>query len=288
MKQIYIVKQAVVGVAISLLSLTAHAVEEILVWDRLQDNQVANQILQLAMDKTVETHGDYKLVTSYKMEQDRVVEELKSGDLVHVGNFAPTAAREKALIPIRIPVTQGLLGYRVCLIDKQNQANFDGIQTKQDWLNRGVSIGQGKGWPDTEILLKNDLPVVQSTKYLPLFSMLKQGRFDCFSRSVSEVMPELENHPELAIEKNILLVYRLPTFFFVSPKQPALATRIEKGLQKAYDDGSVAKIIREHYDPVFEKLGFDQRVQILLDNPYLTPETQKALSAFSGWLKRKD
>lgn len=268
-------------------SLTAFATQDMIVWDRLKDNPVAYKILELALDRTVSSHGAYRLVSSHKMEQDRAVIQLTQNEAIDIANFAPDAEREKKLLPIRIPVTQGLLGYRVCLINKNAQSKFDGIKSLESWRNRGLKIGQGKGWPDTAILEANDLSVVKSPKYNPLFAMLKKGRFDCFSRSISEVTPELKNHTDIALEENILLVYRLPTFFFVSKEAPDLASRIEQGLLMAYEEGSVQNLLHSHYETVFKAMNISKRTLIHLDNPYLTEESKAALNQFSHWLDIK-
>ena len=280
-------KKLFLGALLCANSFSAFATQELIVWDRLKDNPVAYKILELALDRTVASHGAYRLVSSRKMEQDRAVIQLTQNEAIDIANFAPDAEREKKLLPIRIPVTQGLLGYRVCLINKNSQSKFDGIQSLDSWRNRGLKIGQGKGWPDTSILEANDLSVVKSPKYSPLFAMLKKGRFDCFSRSISELMPELINNPALTLEENTLLVYRLPTFFFVSKKAPDLANRIEQGLLMAYEDGSVANLLHTHYQTVFTTMNISKRTLIHLDNPYLTEETKAALNQFNHWLDIK-
>ena len=266
----------------------ASANEEIVVWDRLADNPVAYKILELALDKTTDSHGAYHLVTSAKMEQDRAVVQLKANRAIDIASFAPNQAREESLLPIRTPVTQGLLGFRVCLIKKGAQKKFNGIKTLNNFKGKGLTIGQGKGWPDTEILEANGLTVIKSAKYKPLFNMLDRKRFDCFSRSISEVKLELDQHSELALEENLLFIYRLPSFFFVSQSNPELAKRVEKGLQLAYQDGSISSLIHANYKTLFEVLNIGQRTLIDLRNPFLTDKTKMALDSFEYWLDIKD
>ena len=259
---------------------------EIIVWNRLSDNPVSYKILQLALDKTKPTYGPYTLKSSIAMEQGRVINELKRNQRVHVASFAPTNKRESELLPVRIPVTRGLLGLRVCLIKEGNQHRFTNADTLQQWNKQGLSIGQGRHWPDTAILEANNINVVKSTKYMTLFVMLTKNRFDCFSRSVSEVLPELNKHKNkgIALEQEHLLVYRLPTFFFVSRLNKPLAQRIEKGLRLANMDGSFSKIIRLAYRDNFKNLKLNSRKTIYLDNPYLSNETSKILQEDSLWL----
>lgn len=258
--------------------------EEIIVWDRLQDNPVAYQILETALDKTKAEYGDYHLTPSIPMEQKRVIFQVMNSSKPFIVNFAPNEYRESVLQPIRIPVTQGLLGYRVCLIKPEKQTVFSGVKGIESLKDRSITIGQGKDWPDTKILKSNGLNVITSPKYQNLFSMLEFERFDCFARSISEVLPELEKHSLLTLEKSLLLVYRLPSFFFVNQNQTVLANRIEKGMQIAYQDGSIQKIIQQHYKGVFSEISASNRTIIHLKNHGLSKKTQDALDEFNYWL----
>lgn len=265
----------------------AYALEPILVWDRLQDNPVAYQILKLALNKTVAEHGEYRLQSSIAMEQGRVTLELEKNRSVHIANFAPEPKREARLLPIRIPVTQGLLGYRVCLIKDGTQERFNGIDGLLALNEKKIRIGQGEHWPDTTILRENNISVVSSAKYKTLFNMLKRNRFDCFSRSVSEIMPEAEQYQTqgLVIEKTLLLVYRLPTFFFVSKKNPQLAERVQLGLKRGLRDGSISKLIDENYRHDFKRLNLKDRNVIYLSNSNFTEKTRAELDSFKYWFK---
>ncbi|MDH5518270.1 MAG: hypothetical protein OEY36_10725 [Gammaproteobacteria bacterium] len=271
---------------IALVSYTAEAKSsDIIVWNRLSDNPVSYRILQLALDKTVDSYGPYNLKPSIEMEQGRVHTELKRNLRVHIASFAPSQKREDELLPIRIPVTRGLLGLRVCLIHEDNQQRFTGIDNAQQWIEKAITIGQGQDWPDTAILEANQFNVVKSAKYLPLFDMLAKKRFDCFSRSVSEVIPELNKYTDkgIILEQNYLLAYRLPTFFFLSRRNQKLAERISLGLTLANKDGSFNKTITNAYRDQFNKINIRNRKIIYLDNPFLSIETRRTLKDESLW-----
>ena len=271
-------------------SFAAEPAQQIIAWDRLSDNPIAHRILQMALDNTQQEYGTYELQTSAPMEQGRLTLELEKNLRVHVASFAPTAEREKRLLPIRIPVTKGLLGFRVCLIPQGSQTKFDGITNREQWIARGLTIGQGTHWPDTAILEANGLPVVKSVKYAPLFDMLIHQRFDCFSRSVSEVLPELEQHAQrgLELEQGLMLVYRLPTYFFVSRDNPELAQRIEKGMRMALANGTFDALINKVYDPQLKQINFQQRRQIFLDNPLLSQETHETFNDLKLWRQQEN
>jgi len=272
---------------LSMLPMSLQAEEsEIIVWNRIASNLVVYKVLQMALDETRDEFGPYRLTLSRPMEQGRVMLELTKNQKVHIANFAPTPERENSLLPIRIPVTKGLLGYRICLIRAGTESRFDDIHSLSEWNKRGLVIGQGTHWPDTTILEGNGIKVAKSVKYLPLFDMLAQDRFDCFARSVSEVLPELEQHSAkgIVLENKLALVYRLPSFFFVSRENPQLAERLEKGLTAILADGSFDHFITTTYSAQLNKLGMKQRTPIYLDNPYLSKETQKIINDPTLWL----
>lgn len=270
---------------ILLLSAPVLADERVIVWDRTYDQPSMIEMLQLALDKTADK-TPYQLVRSLEMEQGRVIEELKKSDLVDVAAFAPTADREDNAIAVRIPVSKGLLGFRVCLIRAGEEGKFEKIHSMGDWLTSGLTIGQGTHWPDTPILESNSIKVVKSVRYKPLFKMLEKKRFDCFPRSVNEVLSEFEKleNDKLVIEQHLLFQYRLPTFFFVNKENLLLAKRIERGLKMAIEDGSFDELFDKYHQDTLKKLNISQRKIISLDNPFLSDETQAIVGKPNLWL----
>lgn len=66
-----------------------------------------------------------------------------------------TQEREAQLLPIRIPIDKGLLGWRIPLL-RANRANLLAGATTLAGLHLW-SAGQGHDWPDAEILKSNGL-----------------------------------------------------------------------------------------------------------------------------------
>jgi len=195
--------------------------------------------------------------------------------LVH-GNVADY---EKQLLPVYFPLDKGLLGYRVFLIRSETQARLESVKGLGDL--RQHSIGQGLNWGDVTILRKAGLTVVEGTSYEGLFAMLAAGRFELFSRGAVEIGEELarqkSNHPELMIERNLLLYYPLTRYFYVrrSPEGEALARRISTGLERMLSDGSFDKMFQTFKAPFEGEIGFRNRLLIEIDNPLQTPETPR-------------
>lgn len=254
-----------------------------------QNLPAATKILKLenlSTPNSVYSEGLLRLALSYSSNkyafecvvdstsQIRSIQNLNSGlaDVLWIGT---SDELEKQLLPVRIPLYRGLLGHRVFMIREGTQHLFDDIESLDD-LSR-ISIGQGSEWPDTVILEANGLKVVKALRYDSLFPMLEGGRFDAFPRGVQEPWAEIEARPEmnLTVEKDLVLVYRMPYYFFVSKENRELQRDIESGLEKAIQDGSFNRyffnspIIRA----MLEKANLKARKPFYLKNPMLTPET---------------
>lgn len=223
------------------------------------------------------THVD----TPYRIEKDltpstqsRLTEEVQAGnlDLMWVST---SQAYETDFLPIRIPLLKGLLGYRILLIRAGEQQKFDAIYTKDDLAK--ITFGQGRTWADAGILEANGLKVIKTTKSPGLFHMLDGGRFDAFPRGASEPFAEIKKYPELnlAVEKNLLLAYKMPFYIFVNKNNPGLAKDIELGLNRAIAAGEFDKVFLQNptVKDVQELAALSQRRIIYLDNPTLPPQT---------------
>lgn len=206
--------------------------------------------------------------------QTRAMQNLNSG-VADVLWIATSDVLEKQLLPIRIPLYRGLLGHRIFMIREGTQSLFDGVETLDDL--RQISLGQGTEWPDTTILEANGMKVDKVLRYYSLFPMLEGGRFDAFPRGVQEPWAEIEARPEmnLTVEKNLVLVYRMPYYFFVSKKNSELQREIESGLEKAIKDGSFDRYFFNSpiIKAMLDKADLKNRRPFYLNNPMLTPET---------------
>lgn len=222
-------------------------------------------------------HGSkYTLVTRNEDSgnQAREVQDLNDGK-VSVIWIATSTEFEEQLQPVRVPLYKGLLGHRIFIIHRGQQARFDQVRTLDDL--RQVALGQGLGWTDTEILEANSMKVVKAAKFDSLFHMLDGGRFAAFPRGVHEPWSEVTGRPdlELAIEDKLMLVYKMPMYFFVAQSDQELAADIESALLTAIDDGSFDRyflgtpMIRD----VLEKANMGERKAFELHNPLLPPKT---------------
>jgi hypothetical protein len=230
----------------------------------------ALQLLQLALSKA---GTEYRIQTAeFPMNQERQVLELEAGRTIDVGPIPSSAEREERLLPIRIPINKGMLGWRLGLIRKGDKGLIAGVSALDDL--RHVRLAQGQEWPDTHILRANGINVITAPKYEGLFKMLVGKRFDYFPRSVMEIWDEQAiNAATLEVEPHLALHYFYDAYFMVNRKNTKLAQGIRDGLEKAIADGSFDKLFEQYYGERLRKARLETRTVIELRNPLLTPET---------------
>jgi hypothetical protein len=246
---------------------------------RVNDFSDPNAAYSIKMLKLAIAHSDnpdYQVeVIKEDLTQARVNEEVRSGGLLDLCWASSDAQIESQLRPIRIPLFKGLLGYRIFIINKNNQARFDKVHTMDDL--KKLTIGQGRTWADGRILEANGFKVIKTNKYPSLFYMVEGGRFDGFPRGVHEPFSELDARPtmELAVEKNLMVYYQMPFYLFVSPDNQALAKDLETGFERAIANGEFDKVFYgdKAIQDVMQKANMKSRKVFKLDNPLLSKET---------------
>ncbi len=232
------------------------------------------RMLTLALERSNTRYNIVPDADSSQRTQGRYIEDLRVGR-IDVMWAASDASLEAQVLPVRIPLLKGLLGHRIFLIHKNSQHKFDAVNTLEDL--KKIKLGQGTRWADTAILEGNGLNVIKTEKYESLLYMLDGGRFDAFPRGVQEPWSEVDKIPglELAIEKRLMLVYKMPFYLFVSPDNKALAREIENGLNAMIADGTFDHEFLN--DPsikkVIELADLKNRTVFYLDNPALPEGT---------------
>ncbi len=231
------------------------------------------ELLDAVLKRTVAKYGPY-VVQPYTdpLSSARGWQEALRGELLNV-YFSDVGHRiiDEGMIPIPYPVDKGLLGYRICLIVKQNQARIDRIDSIAQL--RWLTVGQGRDWGDVKVYEHNRVPVDSTSTYDSLFAMLARGRFDLFPRGATEVQQEMAvygpQYPDLAIDRHLLIKYPFAQFFYVSKSAPHLAARLKDGLEQMIRDGSFDALFDKHFAKRLAGLNLGQRVVIELENPYL-------------------
>ena len=231
------------------------------------------RLLELGLKKS---GIDYQLRPSNRagILQGRAILALERGDPEITLLWTMTdKEREAKLLPIRIPIYKGLIGWRIPIVRASDRDRFKHVKTKEDLLR--FAAGQGHDWPDTVILRSAGFQVRTSSYYDGLFSMLALGRFDFFPRSMAEIWDEIATSktPGLVVEPHIVLQYPAAFYYFVSKKNPTLAKDLERGLNLAIADGSFDALFMQYHGDMIARAGIKDRTIIRLDNPTLPPET---------------
>lgn len=230
-----------------------------------------NALIKLALDKTSAKYGDYILKPSPVMNFKRMLKYLSEGSLENP-IFKSSADNDiiKSYLYVNFPVDLGIVGYRVFFVAPGIKDKFE-EETTLDGLKK-YSIIQGSGWNDVIILKAAGFNVEVIAKYESLFALIVRDRAELFSRGVNEVEGEIANHPHLtnlAYNKNVVLYYPLPRFFFTSKGNEAAINRIKEGLLIAYNDGSLFKLWQKYYQVSVDAVDLKSRTIISIDNPFV-------------------
>ncbi|WP_269533490.1 ABC transporter substrate-binding protein [Chitinimonas sp. BJYL2] len=205
--------------------------------------------------------------------QSRALRELAAGQGVDVMWSVTTREREHDLLPVRVPIYKGLMGWRVALVRADQRELLAKVRTIHDL--RRFTAGQVGTWPDSDILIANALNVQTAVSFDSLFAMLRARRYDYCPRSVVEAWREAETFRAqgIVVDEHLLIRYPADSYFFVSRKQPQLARTIERGLMLALADGSFDALFRARFADVLKHLESSNRTVIRLDNPLLPEHT---------------
>ena len=213
----------------------------------------------------------YHLIPSAEnYPQTRAINETTSpnGQLDLIWSMS-TNERESKLIPIRVPLDKGTLGWRIAFVTQQNRDLLQHVKTLNDLQK--FSAGQVHDWPDTAILESNQLKVVSSSTYEALFKMLTMNRFDYFPRAIFEIWGEQATHAQLplVVDRYIVLHYPTAYYFFVSPRQPVFAKDLQTGMEHIVANGEFERIFQKYNKEAIQRANIKRRTIIELSNPQL-------------------
>lgn len=244
------------------------------------------RLLRLALEASKAPDEKIELVFAPEvLTQARSIAEVQKGRQNSVFWTVTNKEREQNLHPIRVPLFKGLLGYRMLVIRSQDAASFAQVKTLAD-LGK-FSAGQGAQWPDTNILLANQLPVVRGVSRDGLYKMLLGKRFDYFPRGITEIISEGELIPSrgLMIEPRLILHYPSAMYFFVNKANRDLAGRLERGLATLVASGEFDRLFHSlpRVQWAMEQLRQQDHLILELSNPDMPAETPLDDSRY--WVK---
>ena len=230
------------------------------------------QLLSLAL---AQTGVNYELKHSENiLTKGKALDRLQDNREINIVWGMTNAQREKDLLPIRIPIFKGLIGWRLLLIRQDMAGRFKYIQKLENFVK--LSPLQGRNWPDTKILQYNGFDVITDRTSGALMKMLSNAQGDFFPRSIIEVWEELADNDvvnKIQVQPTLGIHYPSAIYFFVNKRSVPLANLIEKGLEKAIENGKFEALFIKHYKANIDKSQIAKRTFYQLENTFLPEKT---------------
>jgi hypothetical protein len=244
------------------------------------------ELLKLVLEKTKNIYGDYRLErVNHKITSLRASREVSRGTLINIEaapnwttDTVPSEIKRDKRIAVKIPLLEGLLGYRKLIIRKTDVAKF--AEIKKPAQLQELVAGQGKDWEDVFIYRANGYKVNDEADYYNLFAMLVAKRFDYIPLSAIEVDNFIQKFgqysQDVTVVPDILIYYPFPVLFQVSPHYPELAKRVEIGLTQAKKDGSMDSLFKSYFAEDVRKLNKINNRVFVLENKRVPEELRLA------------
>ncbi|WP_197693855.1 ABC transporter substrate-binding protein [Vogesella sp. LIG4] len=205
-----------------------------------------------------------------ELSQDRAMSMLQAGAAIDVLALGTNAEREAHMLPVKVDIMRGMVGFRVLIIRNAEQGRFQNLTL--DSLHH-LRFGLNESWADVPVMQANGLEVEKASGYENLFTMLAAGRFDAFPRGLNEARRELLQrrlqYPQLMLAPKVALFFPYPVYFWVRKDNLALAHSIEHGLKLALADGSFRRLFESYHAAEIAELRAHPRRVFMLSNPLL-------------------
>ena len=201
---------------------------------------------------------------------NRRADAMLEGGELDVYWYIGTQKRDKRFLRVDVPLTEGMIAQRVLLVPPMQQTRFAHINNLSDLQRSKVVAAMGEGWADAKIWQHNQLPVAEVPMPLAgLYRLVASGqrKMDYLSRGAIEVDAEKDLRHGLLIEPRLLLSYPGDFYFYVTPRKPALRSKLEVALRQLEASGQRHKLFMFHYGEVLDKLALGKRTRIHLQLP---------------------
>lgn len=219
----------------------------------------------------------------YPTEQRRIA-MLLSGDEINVVHFGTNAEREEKLLTVYVPVYMGTTGLRLFMTHPEVVPRLDKVTSAH--ALKTFTIGQGMGWPDTDILRTNGFSVTDGG-YMSLHKMLGAKRFDLYPRALWQIIGEWEwmreAAPNIVVYDKIALYYPQPIYFFVSPKAPDLHKALQIGMERAFETGKLWHLLQSHPETArsIQEINLKNLRVFRIQNPLLPQKSIDVMKKYS-------
>lgn len=212
----------------------------------------------------------------------RNLHETTSGR-IHI-NLLPASPQRLSMVKegrlrmIPVPLERGLLGWRTSFVLQGQEERFAHIRHIDDL--RTLTVGQGSGWWDAEVYRAAGIVTreVQAWRNGEFAAQLETGVIDLFpmgmEESLSYFLPHFrQQHPQLALDRTLLLRYPWYRFVWVSPHPSAddLYQALQEGFDIICGNGEFETLWNEtrRLPPAG---SWEKRTVIELENPLYNPD----------------
>lgn len=230
------------------------------------------ELLQHALNLTQDEYGSAK-IEQRKLKANIHFEQALAKGEFDVAVLPSSEERERRIQAIKIPLSQGMLSYRLLAVRQDQVTKLATVKTIKDFQTRLIG-GVGVRWQTLHMYTRNNLLMRTAYRKSELYQMLVAGEIDYFPRGVNEILGEqffTKHLKNLTITPDIALFYLTPRYYFVRHGAPELAERIEKGLLKALADGSFKSIFFKHYQDEIDMVKkLKVKKIIYVNNPDIT------------------
>ena len=223
------------------------------------------------LTQSLEAQGHDVTVHVADMPTKRFDAMISRGEPGYVNFKAWRRTLENAVV-LPVGLTDGLIGKRVFFVNPDAADRFASVSSLDDLRGNGAVGGFGKGWYDVHVWNQNNLPVYEASgEWRKLYQMVAKGGrgVDYFSRGILEIAVEAGEHPDLAVEPNLLVVYPGDFNFFMSAALSDQAPMIQAALEAAIESGLREELLRKHFPAVYDtaQLNMEGRTRIDLQSP---------------------
>lgn len=202
------------------------------------------------------------------------VARLLKEDVLDLSWSAADIEDDLVMLPVKIPLVMGLLGYRAAVTHEDNLAK---LQNSDDL--KALKACQVRFWPDVKILQSNNYTVIPTDKFEKTYELTHKKRCDYFPRAIYEGYSELasaqKRFPELTMFDDVILYYPYPLNMYTSKSNIRLNELLYVGLNKMVDSGELLQLIKESEitSHLFPLSQWKDKQIISLNNPFLPADT---------------
>ena len=232
-------------------------------------------LLKLVLEKTKHDHGRYELkgVDKEGINHVKAMELMARNSIpnyVKVFGFSEYHQDKHRLDYATFPVYLGLLSYRTCFTAPENINKFKSLKKRRQFSK--LIHATGVGWTDAKILRANGIKVKEVDNRDAIYSMIENRDVDLFCRGTNEALEDYMGNISNATflyDRNFAIYYPNPHLFHTHDSNQKLIERLEAGLLRAYEDGSMVALWRDSFMESVDFIQLEKRHLFELHNPLI-------------------